>query len=98
MSPAPTPEAPSAEDQQILTFAPHFESACEQEVPPQDFARGLLEQIPAPLVGPLLAQLSPKQISEALRRSGRTSSPLVRADGQKWLAAVFAAATSIAGV
>lgn len=72
------------------------EQKCLQGAPPEVFAQELVGRIGMDATRQLLSAITAERFHEALSADpGMAQSPLVRRDGQRWIAAVFIAARQI---
>jgi hypothetical protein len=89
---ASAPPAPAVQvsDEEILQFAPVVEEwLAKQEASPEDYARHAAVQLP--ILKAYAPVLTPEAIAAALRKNGKGLSPLIRRDGQRFLARFRAA-------
>ena len=77
------------EDSQIVEFSGMFRQALDQKAPPEEFARGLVQQMGA-LSGEVVRQLPLQRVLRVLEAApGGDEDPLVRREGKQFLAKVW---------
>ena len=85
-APPAAPEPPAINDAQVLEYRPHLEAALSSGVPPEEVAADLVRTYPAEAVKGIASLIGPDLVAAVLQRNNLGTSPLVRRDGQRFLA------------